>query len=94
MKVPIMSANNVLSIRLPAEIKKGLDRLASSTNRSKSNLAAEAIGHFVDVNTWQVAGIKESIKAADRGEFIEHDAVEDWVNSWDKPKPLAKPKPV
>ena len=86
-----MPASHVLSIRLPSEIKEGLDKLASSTNRSKSNLAAEAISHFVDINSWQVDGIKESLKAADRGEFVEHGAVEDWVNSGDKPKPLAKP---
>ena len=87
-----MSTSNILSIRLPANVKDDLDLLAMNTNRSKSNLAAEAITHFVDVNSWQVEGIKGSILALDNGDAIEHSAVEDWVNSWDAAQPDAKPK--
>ena len=86
-----MSGSNVLSIRLPEAVKEQLDRLATHTNRSKSNLAAEAISQFVSVNEWQVQGIEASLKAADQGQFIAHEDVEDWVNSWDSNAPIAKP---
>ena len=94
MKAIIMPGNNVLSIRLPEAVKDQLDLLAKHTNRSKSNLAAEAISQFVDVNAWQVTGIEESLKAADRGEYVPHDAVENWIESWGSKAPLAKPKAV
>ena len=45
------------------EVKDRLDRLAESTQRSKSFLAAEAIREYVANNEWQVAEIREFIKS-------------------------------
>jgi RHH-type transcriptional regulator, rel operon repressor / antitoxin RelB len=35
-------------------VKKRFDKLAKSTGRSRSFLAAEAIREYLDVNEWQV----------------------------------------
>lgn len=48
-------------------------RLRPSTRRG---------GESVDVNEWQIAGIKEAIASMDRGEGVPHEQVEEWVRSW------------
>ncbi len=58
-----------MTIRLEEKVKERLDRLAESTNRSKSYLAAEAIRAFVETNEWQVVEIRAALKEADAGDF-------------------------
>jgi RHH-type rel operon transcriptional repressor/antitoxin RelB len=71
------------TVRVDAAAKKRLETLAKNTGRSRSFLAAEAINEYLDVNEWQVAGIKRAIEAADRGDLIPHDQLKAWVESWD-----------
>jgi RHH-type transcriptional regulator, rel operon repressor / antitoxin RelB len=61
------------TVRVDAAAKKRLERLARSTGRSRSFLAAEAIKEYLDVNEWQVAGIKQAIASLDRGEGVSHE---------------------
>ena len=79
------------TVRVDSGVKKRLERLAKSTGRSRSFLAAEAINEYLEVNEWQVAGIKRAIASLDRGEGIPNDSVKDWVASWgsenEKPAP-------
>tara|TARA_B100000315_G_scaffold75949_1_gene69482 strand:+ start:3006 stop:3257 length:252 start_codon:yes stop_codon:yes gene_type:complete len=63
-------ANSVVTVRLDPELKAKLEKLAESTNRTKSFLAAEAIRTYVDVNAWQVAEIESAIAEADAGDFL------------------------
>jgi RHH-type rel operon transcriptional repressor/antitoxin RelB len=46
-----------------------------------SFLAAEAISEYLDINEWQVSGIKRAIASLDRGEGVPHGQVRDWVAS-------------
>jgi predicted transcriptional regulator len=63
-----------ITIRLEEEVKDRLDRLAESTQRSKSFLAAEAIREFVENNEWQIAEVRAALKEANAGDFAtEHD---------------------
>src|SRR6266536_2693628 len=75
--------STTFTVRVDTAAKKRLERLAKSTGRSRSFLAAEAINEYLDVNEWQVAGIRRAIEAADRGELISQDQVKAWVESWD-----------
>ena len=61
--------SSTMTIRLEDDAKARLDRLAESTRRSKSFLAAEAIRAFVEINEWQVAEIHQALREADAGEF-------------------------
>ena len=70
------------TVRVDAAAKKRLEKLAKSTGRSRSFLAAEAINDYLDVNEWQVAGIKQAIASLDRGEGVSHERVKDWITSW------------
>jgi predicted transcriptional regulator len=83
--------STTFTVRVDTGVKKRLERLAKSTGRSRSFLAAEAISGYLEVNEWQVAGINRAIASLDRGEGVSHDLVKDWVGSWgsanEKPAP-------
>lgn len=71
--------STTFTVRVDTDVKKRLERLAKSTGRSRSFLAAEAISEYLEFNEWQVAGIRRAIASLDRGEGIAHDQVKDWV---------------
>ncbi len=85
--------SSTFTVRVDTAVKKRLEKLAKSTGRSRSYLAAEAIGEFVDINEWQIAGIKRAMVSLDRGEGIAHEQVEQWVRSWGGAKERPAPKP-
>jgi RHH-type transcriptional regulator, rel operon repressor / antitoxin RelB len=62
-----MAESTTLTVRLSSELKGKLDRLAESTRRSKSYLAAEAITAYVDANAWQIEEIGKAVRKADSG---------------------------
>jgi RHH-type rel operon transcriptional repressor/antitoxin RelB len=63
-----------------------------STGLSRSHLAAEAINEYLDLNEWQVAGIKQAILCLDRGETVSHEEVKDTITSWGsaRERPISK----
>ena len=75
-------SSTTFTVRVDADIKERLERLAKSTGRSRSFLAAEAIYQYLEVNEWQVAGIKQATASLDRGEGVAHEQVKDRVTSW------------
>jgi predicted transcriptional regulator len=75
-------SSTTFTIRVESKVKKRLEKLAKSTGRSRSFLAAEAIHEYLDVNEWQVAGVKHAIASLDRGEGVPHQQVKDWIASW------------
>ena len=80
------------TIRVDSNVKKRLEKLAKSTGRSRSFIAAEAIGSYLDVNEWQVAGIKRAIEAMDQGDGVRHERVKEWIASWGSKNELPVPK--
>jgi Ribbon-helix-helix protein, copG family len=54
-------------VRVEPEVKKRLEKLAKSTGRTRSFLAAEAINEYLEINEWQVAGIKRCQSASKFG---------------------------
>ena len=49
-------SSTTFTVRVETDVKKRLEKLAKSTGRSRSFLAAEALSEYLDVNEWQVAG--------------------------------------
>jgi len=84
--------STTFTVRVDVAAKKRLERLAKSTGRSRSFLAAEAINEYLGVNEWQVAGIKQAIASLDRGEAIQHEQVKEWITSWGSKKERPIPK--
>ena len=74
--------STTMTIRIEDEVKDRLERLADSTQRSKSFLAAEAIRQFVENNEWQVGEVKAALKEADAGDFAEDRDVAALARKW------------
>ena len=74
--------STTMTVRLEDDVKNRLDRLASSTQRSKSFLAAEAIKAFVENNEWQIAEIHAALAEADAGDFASDDDVTALARKW------------
>ena len=73
------------TLRLNPEIIEGLDRLAASTNRSKTFLVEEALTNYLEREAWQISEIVEAVAEADSGgPFVEHEKVDAWLRSWGK----------
>jgi RHH-type rel operon transcriptional repressor/antitoxin RelB len=77
-----MPESSVLTLRLDAKLKKQLDRISKSMNRTRSFVAAQAIQEYVSVNEWQINEIKKAIAAADRGEFATDKEVRQRLKRW------------
>ncbi len=74
-----MPESAVLTLRLDAKLKKRLDRISKSMNRSRSFVAAQAIEEYVSVNEWQVAEIKKGLAEADAGNFATQEEVQETI---------------
>jgi RHH-type rel operon transcriptional repressor/antitoxin RelB len=85
-------ASTTFTVRVEPKVKKRLEKLAKSTGRTRSFLAAEALNDYLDLNEWQVAGIKRAIVSLDRGEGVPHQEIKDWVNSWGRKRERPVPK--
>jgi len=74
--------STTMTIRIEDEVKDRLDRLAESTQRSKSFLAAEAIREYVANNEWQVTEIRKALKEADAGDFAAEKDIAALARKW------------
>jgi len=50
-------------------VKADLDALARSTGRNRNELVQEALRRFIDLQRWQIARVKEGLRAADADNF-------------------------
>jgi RHH-type transcriptional regulator, rel operon repressor / antitoxin RelB len=85
---------DTFSVRVDRSTRSRLEKLAKSTGRSRSFLAAEAIGAYLDTNEWQISGITTALASLDRGRRIPHDGVKQWVASWETTKERPTPRSV
>jgi RHH-type rel operon transcriptional repressor/antitoxin RelB len=85
-------SSTTFTVRIEPGVKKRLEKLAKSTGRSRSYLAAEALNEYLDVNEWQVEGVKKAVASLDRGVGIPHEDVKEWVNSWGNKRERKAPK--
>ena len=53
-------------LRLDPDIRKRLDALAVATERSRADIAAQAVKQHIDLQEWQIAAIKKGVLHADR----------------------------
>jgi predicted transcriptional regulator len=60
---------SAFTVRLPDDVTEKLDALATKLDRSRSYVAAQAIGDFVAREAWQLADIEAGLREAERGDF-------------------------
>jgi len=75
--------STTMTIRIDEDVKNQLGRLAESSKRSKSFLAAEAIKTYIELNEWQMQEIEAALVEADSGQFASdadvHAVIEKWM---------------
>ena len=79
-----MAESTVLTLRLKPGLRTQLDRLARSTERSRSFLVAEAIREYLVLNEWQIEETHRALEEADRGEFAGEEQVRRTLGKWTK----------
>ena len=77
-----MAGSTILTLRVDEKLKKKLDKLAKSTQRSRSFLAAEAIRDYVELNEWQIQEIQKGIREADAGNFATDEEIAAMRKKW------------
>jgi RHH-type transcriptional regulator, rel operon repressor / antitoxin RelB len=89
-----MPDTTTMTVRLSQELKGKLERLAESTRRSKSYLAAEAIAEYVDANAWQVEEIRKAVEKADAGgPFVSDEDAARYLDALSRRENPEPPKP-
>lgn len=74
--------STTVTLRLDDVVKDKLEKLAESTHRSRSFLAAEAIKAYVDSNEWQISEIHKGLQEADAGNFATEAEVKAVFDKW------------
>ncbi len=69
-----MPASTTMTIRISAEVKDRLERLAADTRRSKSFLAGEAVEAYVTQELAIIDGIQRGLADVKAGRVVDHDA--------------------
>jgi predicted transcriptional regulator len=88
-----MTAPTELTLRLRPELLASLDELAGATQRSRADLAEEALAQYLEVQHSQIEGVRVAIEEADRGEpGIPHERVAAWLESWGTDNELPPPE--
>ncbi len=77
-----MTQSSTMTIRLEADLKARLDKLADVTHRSKSFLAAEAVREYIELNEWQLQEIQKAVTEADAGDFASEESVSAAFGKW------------
>lgn len=70
--------NTVVTIR--SDLASGLDELAASTGRGRSELAEEAVEKYLDYERWAIGEITEGLRQADSGVFVSDEEMEALFN--------------
>lgn len=78
-------STEAFTIRSDSTRVKKLDQLANKLDRSRNYLVNQAIEQYLDMNAWQIQQIKQGIKAADEGRFVDDAEMERVFNKYKKP---------
>ena len=70
-----MSTLEPVSFRIEAENRERLRKLAEETRRDQSEIAREALNHYLDVQEWQLKGIHKAIASIDKGQTADDEAI-------------------
>jgi predicted transcriptional regulator len=81
-----------LSIRLKAETKKRLARLAKASGRSSNFLIADAVEAYVSDQERMLAEVRQADRQVKSGHYIKNEDMKAWLLSWGTERELSVPK--
>jgi predicted transcriptional regulator len=64
-----------MEVHLDADLEARLSRMATQQGRDAEALVRQAVERLVDYEDWFLQEVDKGLDAADRGEYIGHDAV-------------------
>ena len=70
-----------MEVHLNPDLEAKLARLATEEGRAPETLVREAVERLVDYDEWFLREVDEGLAAADRREFVEHDAVRKLIDT-------------
>jgi len=72
----------VLTLRVPTQVKTNLDKLGKAIHRSKSYIAERAIEEYLERNAWQIAELQSAENEIKQGKFVSNDEVNAYLDTW------------
>jgi len=75
-----------ISFRLELDKVNALDALAETRDRDRTYLLNEAVTNYLDVQQWQLEQIGTSIRQADSGKVLSHQAIKKLSVHWRRNK--------
>jgi predicted transcriptional regulator len=81
-----------LSIRLKAETKKRLAKLAKAAGRSSNFLVADAVEVYVSDQERMPAEVRQADRQVTSGHYIKNEDMKAWLLSWGTEHELPVPK--
>ncbi|HWB31827.1 MAG TPA: ribbon-helix-helix protein, CopG family [Acidobacteriaceae bacterium] len=82
-------ALKTVTVRIPEEKVKKLDKAAKQQRRDRSFMLNEAVDQYLSLQEYHLALIDEGIRAADAGDVIPQSEVEKMIRSLSKKKKIA-----
>jgi len=79
-----------VTAHLPADLVQELDRYANRLERSRGWIVKEAVADWVDREAERDRLTREALSSAEQGRLIDHERVEEWLDSL----ATADPKPA
>lgn len=79
------------TIKISPELKDQLEELVQDTGKSEAELVGEALAGYIARQKAIIAKVKEGRAAAARGELVDQDDVEAWLDSWGTENELPAP---
>ncbi len=86
------TSSATLSIRLRAETKKRLGRLAKALGRSSNFLIADAVEAYVADQERMMAEVQQADRQVKSGHYIRNEDMKAWLLSWGTDRELPPPK--
>jgi predicted transcriptional regulator len=67
-----MSDRVEVTLSLPSSLMTDLDEIAAAADRSRAEIAEEALAEFVEYQRWKDERIREGLREADAGQTVAH----------------------
>lgn len=72
----------VLTLRVPTQMKTNLETLGKSIHRSKSYIAEKAIEEYLKRNSWQIKELQLAEEEIQQEQFVSNDEVNEFQSYW------------
>jgi predicted transcriptional regulator len=69
-----------VEVHFKPDLEAKLSRLATHQGRDAETLVQEAVERLVDCDDWFLQEVDKGLASADRGEFIEHEAIRELID--------------